>query len=351
MKAQLVLENGRRFSGELFGCEKETVGELVFTTGMVGYQETITDPSFAGQLVVMTFPLIGNYGVNSEDNESEKAAMHALIVREKCDFPSNFRSEETLDDFLKKQGVVGLCGIDTRALTVILRDSGVMRAAIVTGDKSDEEIKRMIDGLDNSDVIMRTTTKKKYVYSEGKKHNIAFIDMGVKEHILRELAKLDSKVTVFPANVSPEEIMAEKPDMVFISNGPGDPLDAPGTVDTVRELIGKVPVCGICMGHQIIGLALGCKTKKLKFGHHGSNHPIKDCKTGHVFVTSQNHNYILSDMPEGVVETFVNVNDGTCEGITHKTLPVQSVQFHPEAVPGPHDTRFLFTRFLGEEDK
>lgn len=350
MKAQLVLKNGRRFCGELFGCERETVGEVVFTTGMVGYQETITDPSFAGQFVVMTFPLIGNYGTNGEDMESERAAMNALIVREKCDFPSNFRCEKTLDDFLKEQGVVGLCGIDTRELTVILRSSGVMRGAIVTGEKSDAEIKKIIDSLDNSDVIMRTTAKKKYVYSKGTKYNIAFIDMGAKTNILRSLAAEDATVTVFPANVSAEEILAEKPDLVFISNGPGDPLDAPGTVDTVRALIGKIPVCGICMGHQIIGLALGCKTKKLKFGHHGGNHPVKDRETGRVFITSQNHNYIVSDLPEDVIETFTNVNDGTCEGIMHKTLPVQSVQFHPEAAPGPHDTRFLFSRFLDRED-
>ncbi len=350
MKAQLVLKNGRRFCGELFGCERETVGEVVFTTGMVGYQETITDPSFAGQFVVMTFPLIGNYGTNGEDMESERAAMNALIVREKCDFPSNFRCEKTLDDFLKEQGVVGLCGIDTRELTVILRSSGVMRGAIVTGEKSDAEIKKIIDSLDNSDVIMRTTAKKKYVYSKGTKYNIACIDMGSKTNLLRSLAAENATVTVFPANVSAEEILAEKPDLVFISNGPGDPLDAPGTVDTVRALIGKIPVCGICMGHQIIGLALGCKTKKLKFGHHGGNHPVKDRETGRVFITSQNHNYIVSDLPEDVIETFTNVNDGTCEGIMHKTLPVQSVQFHPEAAPGPHDTRFLFSRFLDRED-
>lgn len=276
--------------------------------------------------------------------------MNALIVREKCDFPSNFRCEKTLDEFLKEQGVVGLCGIDTRELTVILRSSGVMRGAIVTGEKSDAEIKKIIDSLDNSDVIMRTTAKKKYVYSKGTKYNIAFIDMGAKTNILRSLAAENATVTVFPANVSAEEILAEKPDLVFISNGPGDPLDAPGTVDTVRALIGKIPVCGICMGHQIIGLALGCKTKKLKFGHHGGNHPVKDRETGRVFITSQNHNYIVSDLPEDVIETFTNVNDGTCEGIMHKTLPVQSVQFHPEAAPGPHDTRFLFSRFLDRED-
>ncbi len=350
MKAELILENGARFAGELFGDIRETVGEVVFTTGMTGYQESITDPSFAGQIVTMTFPIVGNYGTNSFDMESEKASMNALVVREKCDFPSNFRCEKTIDEFLKEQGVVGLSGIDTRALTRILRNYGVMRAAIVTGEVSDEEAMRRINELDNSNVIMQTTTKRKYVYNEEGKHNVAFIDMGAKKNILRDLAARDARLTVFPANAGAEEILAGKPELVFISNGPGDPLDAPGTVDTVKQLIGKVPVYGICMGHQIIGLALGGKTKKLKFGHHGGNHPVKDHKTGRVFITSQNHNYIVSDLPEDVIETFTNVNDGTCEGIRHKTLSVESVQFHPEAAPGPLDTGFLFDRFLGKED-
>lgn len=350
MKAELILENGMRFAGELFGDMRETVGEVVFTTGMTGYQESITDPSFAGQIVTMTFPLIGNYGANAIDMESKKASMRALVVREKCDFPSNFRCEMTLDEFLKQQGVVGLSGIDTRALTRVLRSCGVMRAAIATGDISDEEAMKRINALDNSDVIMQTTTKEKFVYNEGAKHKIAFIDMGAKLNILRELAQRDAQITVFPANSKPEDILSENPELVFISNGPGDPEDAPGTVDTVKALIGKVPVYGICMGHQIIGLALGCKTKKLKFGHHGGNHPVKDHKTGRVFITSQNHNYIVSDLPADVEETFTNVNDNTCEGIRHKTLPVASVQFHPEAAPGPLDTGFLFDRFLGKED-
>lgn len=346
MKAQLILENGVRFEGKLFGAVKEVVGEIVFTTGMTGYQETLTDPSFAGQIVTMTFPLIGNYGVNLEDMEAKKANLKAFVVREKCDYPSNFRNEMTLDDFLKQQDVVGIEGIDTRALTRIIRDYGVMKGAIAMGEISDEEAKKRIASLDNSNVIMQTTVSEKYTLNEGGRVKIAFIDMGAKDGILRDLVKRDCEVTVFPANVPSAEIEKMNPDLVFISNGPGDPLDAPGTVDTIKALIGKYKICGICMGHQIIGLAMGCKTSKLKFGHHGGNHPVKDLKTGNVYITSQNHNYIVSDLPDDVEETFINVNDGTCEGIAHKTLPIQSVQFHPEACPGPLDTGFLFDRFL-----
>lgn len=346
MKAQLILENGARFFGEMFGDERDVVGEVVFTTGMTGYQETLTDPSYAGQIVTMTFPMIGNYGINLEDMEADKVNLTAFVVREKCDFPSNFRNEMTLDAFLKQQGIVGLCGIDTRALTKLLRNNGVMRGVIMRGEPAEEEISALMSTLDNSDVILRTTADEEYVLNRRGETRVSFIDMGAKDGILRELRKRNCRITVHRADVSAEKILADEPDLVFLSNGPGDPEDAPGTVDTVRTLIGKVPVCGICMGHQIIGLALGCKTKKLKFGHHGGNQPVKDLVTGKVYITSQNHNYIVSDLPEGVYQSFVNVNDGTCEGIAHKTLPVQSVQFHPEAAPGPLDVGFLFDRFL-----
>ena len=348
MKAQLILENGVRFTGRMFGHIADTAGEVVFTTGMTGYQETLTDPSFAGQIVTMTFPLIGNYGINLEDSEAAHTNLKAFVVREQCEEPSNFRNEMNLSDFLNEQGVVGLEGIDTRALTRTLRDYGVMRGVIMRGEPSDDEVKALMDTLDNSNVIMQTTTDKSYVLNDNGDKHIAFIDMGAKGGILRDLVKRNCKITVFPANVGFEEIERVSPDMIFLSNGPGDPLDAPGTVDTVKQLIGKYPICGICMGHQIIGLALGCKTKKLKFGHHGGNHPVKDLTTGRVYITSQNHNYILSDYPDEIEETFINVNDKTCEGIRHKTLPIQSVQFHPEASPGPLDSGELFDRFLKE---
>lgn len=348
MKAQLILENGTRFCGTAFGAEKNIVGEVVFTTGMTGYQETLTDPSFAGQIVTMTFPLIGNYGINLEDNEAKHTALKGFIVREKADYPSNFRNEMNLDDFLKSEGVVGIYGIDTRALTRIIRDHGVMNGVIMMGDPSEEEISSLLSKLNNKDVIMQTTTKETYVVNDEGKTHIAFIDLGAKQGIIRDLAKRGCKLTVFPADVSPEEIEKVNPDMVFLSNGPGDPQDAPGTVDTIKALIGKYPICGICMGHQLIGLALGCKTSKLKFGHHGGNHPVKDLETGKVYITSQNHNYIVSDYTDDVEELFINVNDGTCEGIKHKTLPIMSVQFHPEASPGPLDTGYIFDRFLKE---
>lgn len=351
MKAQLILENGQRFTGKMFGDIKDIAGEIVFTTGMTGYQETLTDPSFCGQIVVMTFPLMGNYGINLEDNEAKHTNLKAFIVREKCDYPSNFRNEMNLSDFLREEGVVGLEGIDTRALTRVIRDYGCMNAVIMQGEPSDDEVKALMQTIDNSDVIMKTTTESVYTINENGSPHIAFIDMGAKTGILRGLEARNCKITVFPANASAEEIEKAAPDMVFLSNGPGDPLDAPGTVDTVKALIGKLPICGICMGHQIIGLALGCKTKKLKFGHHGGNHPVKDIITGKCFITSQNHNYIVSDFPDDVEEMFVNVNDGTCEGIMHKTLPIMSVQFHPEAAPGPLDTDWLFDRFLEVIDR
>lgn len=348
MKAQLILENGQRFTGSMFGDIKDIAGEIVFTTNMTGYQETLTDPSYAGQIVTMTFPLIGNYGINLDDGEAKHTNLKAFVVREKCDFPSNFRNEMNLDDYLKDEGVVGLEGIDTRALTRIIRDYGCMKAVIMQGEPSDAEVKFLMDTLDNSHVIMDTTTDEIYTINNSGKPHVAFIDMGAKDGILRDLKKRGCKITVFPANIPAALIEEANPDMVFLSNGPGDPLDAPGTVDTVKALMGKFPICGICMGHQIIGLALGCKTKKLKFGHHGGNHPVKDLLTGICYITSQNHNYIVSDYPEDVEETFINVNDGTCEGIRHKTLPISSVQFHPEAAPGPLDSGWLFDRFLKE---
>ena len=312
MKAQLILENGQRFTGNLFGDIKDIAGEIVFTTGMTGYQETLTDPSFCGQIVTMTFPLIGNYGINLDDNEAKHTHLKAFVVREKCDYPSNFRNEMNLDDFLREEGVVGLEGIDTRALTRIIRDYGCMNAVIMQGEPTDEEVKALMSTLDNSNVIMETTAEGVYTINDGGSPHVAFVDMGAKDGILRGLKKRNCKVTVFPADVKAEDILGVNPDLVFLSNGPGDPMDAPGTTETVKELIGKIPICGICMGHLILGLAMGGKTSKLKFGHHGGNHPVKDLVTNKCFITSQNHNYIVSDLPDEVEEMFVNVNDGTC---------------------------------------
>ena len=345
MKAQLILENGMVFEGKAFGYLKETIGEVVFNTGMTGYQEILTDPSYCGQMVVMTYPLIGNYGINLEDMESSKSHVRALIVREKSDYPNNFRCELTLDGYLKSQKVIGLEGIDTRALTKVLRDYGTMRAIIAVRELTPSQIKLKIDSFNNQMAVSEVTTKEKYII-EGKKMHIAVIDCGIKTNILRSFEQKGCKMTVFPASVSAEEILAVNPDGVFISNGPADPKDVPDTVATVKALIGKKPITAICLGHQLLCLALGGNTAKLKFGHHGCNHPVKDFITGRVYITSQNHNYYVETLPEGAVVTHTNMNDQTVEGMYFKDLDIYSVQFHPEACPGPTDTAHIFDEFM-----
>lgn len=340
MKARLILENGTVFSGSMFGACRDVVGEVIFTTEVVGYQEIITNPAYTGQIVAMTFPVVGNYGINFEDMASDKAGLTALIVREKCDYPSNFRNEMTLDDFLKQQGVVGLEGIDTRALTRIIRNNGTMKAVIASENISDEKIKEMFDGYDNSNAAAKVTTKEKYVVNELGAHNVAFIDMGEKDLVIKEFSAKNCKVTVYPADTSADEILSENPELVFVSNGPGAPTDAEKTIETVKELIGKTAVCGVCMGHQIIALAMGGKVEKLKFGHHGASYPVKDMQSGRAYITAQNHNYYVSELPADTTETFVNINDKTNEGFKHNSLPVQSVQFYPA------DTAVMFEKFL-----
>ena len=348
VKAELILENGVRFKGSAFGYIKETVGEVVFTTGMTGYQETLTDPSFAGQIVTMTYPLIGNYGINLEDMESRKPFLKGFIVREKCNVPNNWRCEMELDGFLKQNHIMGLEGIDTRALTRVLRDNGTMRGIITTRfeDLTASQIKQKFDTYTNEFAVKEVTIDEKYVINGSGTH-FAVLDCGIKKGILRDLNKRGCKLTVFPAFTSADEILSVEPDAIFLGNGPGDPKDIPTVIETVKQLIesGK-PVLGICLGHQLISLALGCNTKRLKFGHHGGNHPVRDCQTGRVYITSQNHNFVVCDLTDDVEPTFVNVNDGSIEGIRHKTKPIYSVQFHPEASPGPLDTQILFDRFL-----
>lgn len=347
IKAELILENGVRFKGKAFGYVKETVGEVVFNTGMTGYEELLTDPSYAGQIVTMTYPLIGNYGINLDDMESDGPRLKGFVVREKCDYPNNWRCEMDIDGFLKQNKIMGIEGVDTRALTKILRDHGTMKGIITTRckDLSDKQIQLKFESLNNRNVIKECTIKEKYEIP-GKGTHIAFVDMGAKRGILRDFKARGCKITVFPAFTTAEEILAVNPDAVFLSNGPGDPKDVPEIIETVRNLVGKKPILGVCMGNQLINLALGGDTKKMKFGHHGGNHPVKDLKTGRVYITSQNHEYVVCDLPEGVEAAFVNINDNTIEGIKHKTLPIFSVQFHPEASPGPLDSGFLFDRFL-----
>lgn len=345
MKAQLILENGMVFEGKAFGYLKETIGEVVFNTGMTGYQEILTDPSYYGQMVVMTYPLIGNYGINLEDMESRKSHVKGFIVREKCDFPNNFRCELTLEGYLQEQKIIGLEGIDTRALTKVLRNSGTMRGIIAVRELTPSQIKLKIDSWCNQMAVSEVTTPESYVV-EGEGLHIAMLDFGVKQNIIREFAKRGCKITVFPAFTSAEEILAVNPDGVFLSNGPADPKDLPEVIKTIKAIVGKKPITAICLGHQLLSLALGGNTSKLKFGHHGCNHPVKDFITNRVYITSQNHNYYVETLPEGAKVTHTNLNDQTVEGMYFNDLDIYSVQFHPEACPGPTDTEHIFDEFI-----
>ncbi|WP_438314945.1 glutamine-hydrolyzing carbamoyl-phosphate synthase small subunit [Candidatus Caldatribacterium sp. SIUC1] len=351
MKALLALEDGRVFWGYAFGALGEVSGEVVFNTSMTGYQEILTDPSYKGQIVTMTYPLIGNYGVNSEDVESAKPQVEGFIVREKSSLYSNWRAEEGLEEYLKRHGIMGLERIDTRALTRHIRERGAMRGVMSCLDLdpvSLVEKARSIPEMAGQDLVQKVTTQKPYVWSEDGTYTIAVLDCGVKFGILRQLAKRCCRVIVYPAFTQAEDVLREKPDGILLSNGPGDPAALPYVVEFARRVIGKVPVFGICLGHQVIAQALGAKTFKLKFGHHGGNHPVKDLRTGQVAITTQNHGFSVDadTLPGNVEVTHVNLNDFTLEGIAHRELPLFSVQFHPEACPGPHDTAYLFDRFI-----
>lgn len=348
--AYLVLENGKIFEGKSFGAEKETIGELVFTTAMTGYLETITDPSYYGQVVIQTFPLIGNYGVIPEDFESESPVLKGYIVREWCQAPSNFRSEGDLDTFLKDSKIPGICGIDTRSLTRIVREYGVMNCKIkytpgVTEDELEELKKYSV-----ADAVENTTAQHKLSFTpENPELKVVLIDFGAKHNIERELLKRGCDLTVVPAHTSAEEILALNPDGIMLSNGPGDPSKNTAVIEELKKLCEKnIPMFGICLGHQLLALAHGAQTEKLKYGHRGANQPVKELSTGRVYITSQNHGYaVVSDsLPENAEVSFTNGNDGTCEGVSYKDAPIFSVQFHPEACGGPRDTAFLFDRFI-----
>lgn len=343
-KVYLTLENGRQFTGFSFGAQKEVVGELVFTTGMTGYIETLTDPSYYGQIVTQTFPLIGNYGMIGADMESKKPWVTAYIVREKCDKPSNFRCEGTIDDFLKKQGIPGIYGIDTRELTKIVREAGVMNAAITKKPLNDlSEVRSYVI----KDAVKSVTCSEIEYLGDPDGIKIAVWDFGAKCNIMRELAKRGCYCMKVPSYFTAEQILALEPQGLMLTNGPGDPSENAELISNIRKLAGKLPIFGICLGHQLFALAMGGKTKKMKYGHRGSNQPVKNLDTGRVYISSQNHGYeVISSSVEGGKLSFVNANDGTCEGFEYPELNAYTVQFHPEACGGPMDASFLFDKFI-----
>jgi carbamoyl-phosphate synthase small subunit len=362
-KAILALEDGVWFEGEGFGADGEAFGEVVFNTGLSGYQEILTDPSYKGQMVCMTYPHIGNYGINAADVESSRPWVEGFIVKEVSPIVSNYRSEMTLDQYLKQYNILGIQGIDTRKLVKHLRTVGAKKAVISTLEADPKKLvqkAKKSPSIVGVDLVKEVTCQAPYVFEETmpaefawgdarkKRFKVVAIDSGVKYNILRKLNQHGFSVQVVPASATAEEILAYKPDGVFLANGPGDPAAVQYLVATVKKLIGKVPMFGICLGHQMIGQALGGKTSKLKFGHHGNNHPVMDLKTRKIEITSQNHNFVVNieTLPKGDVEiTHINLNDKTLEGLQHKKHPLFSVQYHPENGPGPHDSDYLFTRF------
>ena len=344
-KGYLILQDGRVFEGVRFGAETDTVGELVFTTGMCGYIETLTDPSYAGQIVMQTYPLIGNYGIIREDFEGA-CCVRGYVVREWCDAPSNFRTDCDLDTFLKEQGVPGLYGVDTRELTRIIREHGVMNAAICDEVPADLT---PIETYAVTGVVEAVSCREASVHpAEGEERfHVSLLDYGAKRNIVRELQKRGCTVTVLPATTSAEEILAADPNGVMLSNGPGDPAENVYQIEQIRKLLGKVPMFGICLGHQLTALAAGGSTYKLKYGHRGVNQPVRDVEGVRTYITSQNHGYAVdSDTVKLGRVRFANANDGTCEGIDYPELKAFTVQFHPEACTGPKDTSFLFDRFV-----
>lgn len=365
--ARLVLEDGTVLAGRGFGAATDSVGELVFNTSMTGYQEILTDPSYRGQTVLLTQPHIGNYGVNHEDEESAKLWLSGLVVREACERASNFRSAMELSDYLAQHGVPGIDGVDTRMLTRAVRDRGEQRI-LITRDMTSTDAQlvekvRKAPKVADVDHVLKVTTPQPYEWKKGyespfsppapakaggKRRTIVAYDFGAKRNILRSLAACGLDVIVVPAETPAAAVLERKPDGVFLSNGPGDPAICRYAIESAKVLVQKLPVFGICLGHQILGHVFGGKTYKMKFGHHGGNQPVIDLTTGKVEITSQNHSYAIDpqSLPDGVAMTHKNLNDNTCEGLRHKELPVFSVQYHPEAAPGPHDALYLFKRFV-----
>jgi carbamoyl-phosphate synthase small subunit len=358
-KALLVLEDGTAFEGKPFGAAARSHGEVVFSTAMTGYQEMLTDPSFAGQVLVLTYPLAGNYGINRETVESKRIQVRGLVVHEACGLPSHWGSDMTLHEYLAAQDIPAIAGVDTRAITRRLRTAGVMMGAVTSDETAEEALARLrsLPRYDDTDLVREVSTEKAYEWAEESKaslqagraaHHVIVVDSGVKYNILRLLAQRGCRVTTLPAAASADDVLSHKPDGILFSPGPGDPAFLDYQVTTIKSLIGKTPILGICLGHQVLGRAFGAGTFKLKFGHRGANHPVQDVATGRVHITSQNHGYAVD--PEGLSSDIevsqVHLNDGTCEGLRHRSEPVISIQYHSEASPGPLDNVYVFDRFL-----
>ena len=350
MKAFLILEDGHVFTGRSIGSTREAVSEIVFNTSMTGYLEVLTDPSYAGQAVVMTYPLIGNYGICYEDMESERPWVDGFIVRELSRMPSNFRSEDTIQNFLEKNDIPGICGIDTRALTKILRESGTMNGMITTDENYNmDEVMKKLKAYSTGDEVSKVSCREKKVLP-GDGYKVALLDLGAKKNIARSLNERGCEVTIYPSSTTAEEIIASRPDGIMLSNGPGDPKACVQVIKEIRKLYeAEIPIFAICLGHQLMALATGADTFKLKYGHRGGNHPVKDMETGRVYISSQNHGYAVDPEsldPQVAVPAFTNVNDGTNEGLKYVGKNIFTVQYHPEACPGPQDSSYLFDRFL-----
>ena len=354
IKALLVLEDGRTFEGLSFGAEGETFGEMVFNTSMTGYQEILTDPSYAGQIVCMTFPMIGNYGVNESDVESRRPWVEGFVVREASRVHSNWRSAGSLQDYLKENNIIGIEQIDTRALVRHIRDKGAMRASISTIESDPKKLLERVlasPEMNNRELATAVTVEATFDYPamDNTQFHVVAYDFGVKTNSLREFAKYGCRITVVPAETPAEKVLALKPDGIFLSNGPGDPASMKRIVEEIKKLTEtKIPMFGICLGHQILGQVFGGETYKMKFGHRGGNQPIKDLTTGKVEIASHNHGFAVEEgsLPADVEVTHVNLNDNTIAGLRHKNLPIFSVQYHPESAPGPHDSEYLFERFV-----
>ncbi len=352
MNAKIILEDGTLFEGKSFGAEGTVIGELVFNTGMTGYQEILTDPSYAGQIVTMTYPLIGNYGINPWDFESEKIQVSGYIVKEYCDTPNHFQSQKTINDYLKENNILGVCGIDTRMLTNKIRTKGAMKCMITTEEVTQELLNQLEEYIFPQDIVAQVSCKTA-VHYKGDGVKVGLIDLGLKKGIVEQLAYLGCDVTVLPHDTTSEKVKEIGVEILFLSNGPGDPKDATQAIQTTKELLGQIPVWGICLGHQILALALGADTYKLKFGHRGANHPVIELETGKVYMSSQNHGYAVKEesITEGMAVTYLNVNDETIEGISNETFKAVSVQFHPEEGPGPEDAHYIFKKWLNSFER